>query len=100
MLKSLNEISPEILNGIEEMAGCFFEPKKIALALEIEPELMAKEMNLEDSVIYRAFHKGWLNSEFRHRQSIISLAKSGSSPAQTMVTTMLDKAKLKLLDNG
>lgn len=100
MLKSLNEITPEILVGIEEMAGCFFEPKKIALAIEIDIQLMTEQMDSEESSIYRAFHKGWLNSEFKHRQSIISLAKSGSSPAQTMVTTMLDKAKLKLLDHG
>lgn len=93
-------MTPEILSGVEEMAGCFFEPKKIALALEIDIELMTRQMNLEDSDIYRAFHKGWLNAEFQHRKSIISLAKSGSSPAQTMVTSMLDKAKLKLLDNG
>ena len=100
MLKSLNDITPEILSGVEEMAGCFFEPKKIALAMEIDIQFMAEQMQAEDSELYRAFHKGWLNSEFQHRQSIISLAKSGSSPAQTMVTTMLDRAKLKLLDNG
>jgi hypothetical protein len=100
MVTSLKQVTNELLVQIEEMAKCFFDPPNIALALEINKEFMESQIRYENSSIYKAFFKGWLTSEFEHRKSILSLAKSGSSPAQTMVTTMLERAKLKLIDYG
>ena len=98
MLKSLDDITIEVLNGIEQMAKCFFVPEEIALALEMDINFMKEQMEDYSSTVYRAYHKGWIQSEFEQRQCIFSLALSGSSPAQTMVNGIRDRAKLKLMN--
>ncbi|MFC4261928.1 hypothetical protein ACFOWM_03495 [Ferruginibacter yonginensis] len=100
MLTSSEQINDEVLKQIETMGACYFDPMAIALALEIDKDLMRALMQDENSAAYRAYYKGFYTSEFEHRKSIIDLAKSGSSPAQTMVSNILEKAKLKLLDHG
>ena len=98
MPKSLADITSEDIKEIENLAALFFTPKEIATMLEIRPEFMMNEMEYEDSSIYRAFHTGRLQSEMELRKSIVKLAKSGSSPAQTMALELLNKSKVKMLD--
>ena len=98
MEKSLNDITPDILSQVEEAAKCFFVPQEIALMLDIEVAEMQQYMEDKQCDVYRSFHKGWLQSEYDQRKCIFKLALSGSSPAQTMVTAIRDKARLKLMD--
>ena len=98
MLKSLDDITQDVLMAIEEMAKCFFVPEEIALALEIDINFMNEQVQDDSSKTYRAFHKGWIQSEFDQRKCIFQLALSGSSPAQTMVNGIRDRAKLKLMN--
>lgn len=98
MLKSLNDITQEDLGQIEVLAGLFFTPAEIALMLEMKVQDMKDEMQDEESDIYRAFNCGRLQSEADLRKSIVKLAKSGSSPAQTMSPDLINKSKAKMLD--
>lgn len=98
MLKSLNDITDQDLKEVESLASLFFTPKEIALQLEIEEELILSAVDDPTTGIYRAFQCGRLQSEMELRKSIIKLAKSGSSPAQTMAMDLLMKSKIKMLD--
>lgn len=90
MQKSLNDEEKQL---IEELASYFFTPREIAEMLEMEPSEL-----IEDPVFMQLFKTGRFQSEMELRKAIVKLAKSGSSPAQTMSLDMLNKSKLKILD--
>lgn len=98
MQKSLLDLEIEDLNLIEELASYFFTPKEIAVMLDVEEESFLFSIEFHGSKISTAFLKGRLQSEMELRKSIIKLAKSGSSPAQTMSLELLQKSKIKMLD--
>lgn len=98
MLKSLNDINQEILDQVKELAGCFFTEKQIAEFLEIEFSFFMECMEQDENPLRRAFFEGWMQAEFDLRKCILQLAKAGSSPAQTMASDILNKSKLKRLD--
>ena len=96
MLKSLNEITEEDLTEIKNLAALFFSPREIAVMREIKLVAMITATEDEESKVYEAFYSGRLQSEMELRKSIIKLAKSGSSPAQTMALDLFNKSKLKI----
>ena len=98
MLKSLNDITPADLDEITKFAAAFFTPKQIAIVLQVDSEKFIDECDKEDCDIYLAFHAGRLKSEFEIKQAIVKLAKSGSSPAQTMSMEMLRQSQQKMME--
>lgn len=99
MEKFLNEPNDALLEEIKKLSALFFTPREIAVMLEISPvNLFVIECEREQSRYYAAFFAGRLQSELDLRTSIIKLAKSGSSPAQTMAMDMLGKSKIKMID--
>lgn len=98
MLKSLNDITEPMLDEVKEYASYFFAPKEIALMLEIEEAFFIECMGDQNNIIYRKFQTGRLTSEMELRKCILKLAKSGSSPAQTMSMDILNASKIKMLD--
>ena len=98
MLKSLNDIIETDYEEIKAMASVFFTPKQIAIALEIDIASFIHECNTEGSKCYIAFEGGRLKSEYELRLSIMKLAKSGSSPAQTMALDMLKNSTMKMME--
>jgi hypothetical protein len=98
MLKSLNDITEQMLDEIKEYASYFFTPKEIALMVEIEEAFFIECMGDQNNAIYRKFQTGRLTSEMELRKCILKLAKSGSSPAQTMSMDILNASKIKMLD--
>lgn len=91
-------ITDEEAKQVEELAAVFFTPKEISFIMEFDEAIVAECMNDEDSTFFKSFQKGRLQSEFDLRKSVVKLAKSGSSPAQTMAMDLLNKSKLKMLD--
>lgn len=98
MQKSLNDITAEDLVEIRRLAGLAFTPREVAMMLELEVEGMVMYCEFEDCDIYRAFHGGRLQREIDLREKIIKLAESGSSPAQTMLLSILQQSKIKMMD--
>lgn len=96
MQKSLVEMNVEELKLLEELASYFFTPREILDMLEMSDTSV--EFAMENEIFYTAFQKGRLQSEMELRKSIIKLAKSGSSPAQTMSLDLLKKSQVKMLD--
>lgn len=95
MPKSLNDITD--MKEVEELAAVYFTPKEIATIIEVPFAEVEAALCEEGSLFYLAFHKGRLQSEYDLRKSIVKLAKSGSSPAQTMAMDLLQKSKLKMI---
>lgn len=85
---NLNE---EQLKEVETMAGLFFSPEKIGIALELDLHEVDefKEIIKSDpsNPIYKAYHKGDLTTEVELRAAIKQSALNGSNPAQN---TMLN----------
>ncbi|HYC29551.1 MAG TPA: hypothetical protein VEB42_12050 [Chitinophagaceae bacterium] len=106
MQNCLADITEESLQEIKNLAALFFTPREIAVMQEINvtgfiacidhPQPEKLEPGWQK--VYNAFHAGRLQAEVDLRTSIIKLAKSGSSPAQTMALDLLNKSKLKMLD--
>ena len=93
------QYSNDILIQITELAALFFTPREVAMMLEIDIDQFVMECDLTpNGKGYIAFHSGRLQSEVDIRKSILKLAKSGSSPAQTMVLDILQKSKVKMID--
>jgi len=99
MEKFLNDPTDEQAEEIKRLSALFFTPREISIMLEISPvHLFVLECENESSKYFEAFYSGRLQSEVDLRKSIIKLATSGSSPAQTMALDLLNKSKLKMID--
>lgn len=98
MQKSLVDLPQDIYDEIKSMSAVFLTPKEIAIILEFDVVQFTNACNAEGSMIYQAFQSGRMKSEYELRQSILKLAKSGSSPAQTMALELLNDSKQKMID--
>lgn len=90
--------SNDQLKEIGELAAVFFTPKEIALILEFPVEEFMLDCLDIKTPPGQAFHAGKLKSEFELRKSVLSLAKSGSSPAQSMALDLVKSANMKMID--
>lgn len=98
MHKFLPNISTEELEEIKLLSSLFFSPREIAIILEYNAVEFIDQCEIEGSAIFNSFYGGRLSSEKDLRDRIIKLAKSGSSPAQTMALEMLNKSVIKIMD--
>lgn len=86
-------VTNEILLEIEEMAGLFMTPKAISIIVGIDEDDFKDELEDEDSLIYKHFHRGHFKAEAELRTAVMRLAKQGSSPAQTLALKLWEQSK-------
>ena len=91
-------LSKDQLDQVRELAKVFFSPKDIAIFLQVDPGEFSESCRDEQDPIYKAYYGGRLESEFEVRKSVLQLAISGSSPAQTMMLELLKNSTMKLSD--
>jgi hypothetical protein len=87
----------EELEMITSLAGVGYLPKQVAFMLGVSPSTFCKTIKDEDSPESIAYFKGLLSSEYEVRKSIMTLAQSGSSPAQTMAIKIFEGTKQTLI---
>jgi hypothetical protein len=75
-------------------AEAFMSADEIGTILELSEE------DLSSEEFKRYFNTGFLKSKYTVQQSIVNLAGSGSSPAQTIATTLINKLSNKILIDG
>jgi hypothetical protein len=92
--------STEQLEEITRLAAAAYQPSEIAYMLGIKPSLLKKEINDEDSAVAIAFFKGFYSSELAVRESILLLARNGSSPAQASSLQLFKNARQGLIATG
>lgn len=98
MQRSLDDINDEDLAEIQAFGATFLTPKEIAIIMEMDQHSFIEACSDESTKIYKSYHSGRLKSEFELRQAVYKLAKSGSSPAQTMMLDLINESKQKMLD--
>ncbi len=92
-------MNSEALDNVKELAALFFTPQEIAVMLGLDDVEQFRILCFTpNSLEYKAFHSGRLEQDMLLRKSIITLARQGSSPAQTMAKNILDNSAAKMID--
>lgn len=76
-------LKEETLKEIEEMAYRLISPGLIAVNVECDEFDFIEQLRVPDSLIRKAFYKGYLRQLVETRDAIIKSAQNGSNPAQT-----------------
>jgi len=87
-------LSAKQLKYVEELGGAFYTPHQIANIMELDTDEIDRMLANRNSEFYKHYWRGFYTSDYEHRQSVIKLAKMGSSPAQTMVESLIKQAKM------
>ncbi len=89
--------SSEQIIQIETCAGLFYTPNEIKIIMGFTNDFL-KDIKIENSDVYNAYWKGFYTAEMKHRQKVVATALLGSSPAQTMVETLISNVKKQRLN--
>lgn len=82
---SLQNITEERLQMVEDMGAVLFNPEEAALALGFEVDWFLAELADVASVVYKRYHKGRLLAMYKVRKNVFDMAANGSGPAQQLV---------------
>ena len=74
-------LTKEQLSAIETFAERLYPPSLIAIAIGVDADDLADELDKSGSAAFSAFYKGYLTQFDMIRQETIKAAKNGSNPA-------------------
>ncbi len=94
------ELSNDQLQEVERLSAAAYTPREVAFILGIKPAEFIAQVKDEDSEAAIAYFKGLYSSELNVRESILLLARNGSSPAQTMANKLFDENRRQLIKGG
>lgn len=89
----------EELQEVENMAGLFFAPQEICIAMGWGADLLeyfktSIETMDTDDVLCQHYFKGRISAEIELRQSIKQAASNGSNPAQVTMLSFQQNSKV------
>lgn len=90
------DVSKQQLEDITRIAACGYPPKQVAFMAGIKYTDFMDELMNEESEISIAYYTGFFTSECAVRESVMNLARSGSSPAQTTALKIFDETRREL----
>ena len=79
------------LQQIEEYASLFFTIREISLLLDLDPDLLRREIRHGRSDIALAYQRGKLKSLVAIRKMTVEFAKKGSPQAEMLVKEYVEK---------
>ena len=82
-------MTDEEIKALESYAAALLTDKELDLVMELELGTIAKEVRKSTSHIGRAVHAGRLRTKVEHNTAVITAARRHSTPAQSMVASML-----------
>lgn len=91
------EITNEVLEQICKLSACAYSPKQVAFMLGIKPSDFEALVKNEDDPVSIAYFKGLYSSEHSVRESILLLARNGSSPAQASSLQLFNNVRKELI---
>jgi hypothetical protein len=94
------ELSEDDLKEVTRMAAAAYSPRQTAFALGIPPTTFLEWMQDENHVASVAFFKGFYSSELVIREGVFQLARSGSSPAQTLALKIFEETRKSIRRDG
>lgn len=84
-------MSEEQLKTIEQMAYLGFEPKLIAINIDISEIDMELALRESGNTVRKAYYKGLIRLQMELRTNLIQSAKNGSNPAIEQLTKILQQ---------
>lgn len=96
MPKCLNELEAADFDQIKHLASLFFTIEEISIMLELDEEECVSEVKSKGSQLFNAFHGGRYEGEIKVREGIVTMAKAGSTPAQTLAMDLIKKSKQRM----
>jgi len=90
-------MTEEQLQEIEKFGGLLYPPDKVAVIVGMSAKAFRAELEDEESPIYQAYYRGLYLSEAAIRESVLTHAKAGSSPAQQLALQFLEEVKISLI---
>lgn len=94
------ELSKTDLEDIERAAAAAYSPKEVAFILGFKPAAFVALVKDEECDASVAYFKGLYSSELTVRESIMTLARNASSPAQTLANKLFDENRRNLIKAG
>lgn len=91
-------LTPEELAQITELGRLFYTPAEVCTIMQLDTNLFKAHMATSNSDIYKAYWKGWFESDVAFRTEVKRTALLGSSPAQTLLGDIIASSKMKMLD--
>lgn len=88
------KLTKEQLTELEHFAGVFFSLQEMAIVMELDGEALKLEYEKAESVIHQTIQRGRLKQDAELRKIIFTLAKGGSSPAQSLALKIIQDAKI------
>jgi hypothetical protein len=82
-------LEPTQLAELEQHAENMIKPSDIAIILRLDPQQFKLALRNPESEVHQAYQRGFLRTKSFINKSIITLAKHGSSPAQTMAQKLV-----------
>ena len=79
------------LQQIEEYASLFFTIREISLLLDLDPDLLRREIRHGRSDIALAYQRGKLKNLVAIRKMTVEFAKKGSPQAEMLVKEYVEK---------
>lgn len=77
------------MNEVTKLGSLFFSIEEVALMIEVSVD----EFIDKESKYYRAYQKGFLNSEKELREEMVETAKNGSPAAQESILKTINSSK-------
>lgn len=88
----LIDLNDTQLAAVEDLAAHFFSLEQIAAFLQLKPHHVAAEYRRQ-AELWQAYQKGAISAELEIRKAGRSLARQGSSPAQTLMLQLRDQQR-------
>lgn len=93
------ELNEEQLTEITRLGAAAYNPKQTAFALGISPATFLSWLKDDEHAATIAYFKGFYSSELAIREGVFLLARSGSSPAQTLALKLFDETRIKIISD-
>lgn len=87
------EYSEEILQQVTRIAAAGYTPKQTAFRMGIDEAVFMVCLADDCDAMGAAYFTGLNTSELTVRESVFNLARSGSSPAQTLALKILEETR-------
>ncbi|MCK9402905.1 MAG: hypothetical protein M0Q26_05870 [Chitinophagaceae bacterium] len=94
------EFNDEELEEITRMGAAAFTPGQSAFALGYPVAKFIEILQDDNHPAALAYFKGFYSSELAVRESVMLLARSGSSPAQTLGLKYFDETRKRIMKDG
>jgi hypothetical protein len=94
------EWTEDLLKEVTRLGAAAYTPKQTAFALGLSPAQFIICMQDEEHPACIAYYNGFYSSELAIREGVFQLARSGSSPAQTLSLKIFDETRKTLKREG